>query len=151
MSWSYGCGDTYGVYTSVKYHLDWIKEITKSFRISSQNEHSPKSLTEQNQAISKYGNCCAQFNIQFHLIQMETVELIESGLRIWSNDRFELKIEFDRYWVIKPVDEKSICYTERNGNNCPKYDAGTKRAGDWWCLQSGIWKKAETFSIQCNL
>ena len=136
----------------MKYHLDWINEITKSSRISPQNEHSPDQA-EQNQAISKYGNCCAQFKIQFYLIQMEAVELIESSLRIWSNDRFELKIEFDRYWVIKPVGGNSICYAERNGNNCPKHDndADTNMAGKWWCLESGIWKKAESLSIQCNL
>lgn len=131
----------------MKYHLDWINEITKSSRISSPGH------AVQNPAISKYGNCCAQFNIQFYLIQMEIVELKESNLRIWSNERFELKIEFDRYWVIKPVGGNSICYAERNGNNCPKHenDADTNMTGKWWCLESGIWKKAESFSIQCNL
>ena len=84
---------------------------------------------------------------------MEALELIESDSRTWANDRFELKIEFDRYWVIKPFGQKSICYAERNGNDCPRYenDADTNTAGIWWCLESGIWKKAQSFSIQCSL
>ena len=82
---------------------------------------------------------------------MENIELVEIGPRTWMNDRFELKVEFDRYWVIKPFGEKSICYAERNGYDCPINGNETGRKSDsWWCIESGIWKKAQNFIIECN-
>ena len=78
----------------------------------------------------------------------QKLELVESGSTTWMNDQFELKIEFERYWVIKPNGEKSICYAERNGHDCPIVDT---KSGIWWCLESGIWKKVGNFTIECNL